>query len=103
MRSQDDVSARGQEVLVVDDDPEVAAMLSRYLVGQGLRVRVAADGQAFRAQMRAPSFDVVLLDLGLPDEDGLSLMRDLRQRWHGPVIIVSGRGESTTTPGTMPS
>jgi two-component system OmpR family response regulator len=86
--------ARAPEVLVVDDDPEVAAMLSRYLRGQGLGVRVASDGVAFRAQMRAPTFDVVLLDLGLPDEDGLALMRDLRARWQGPVIIVSGRGDS---------
>ena len=81
-------------VLLVDDDVEIGALLSRYLGSQGLRVSVAEDGAQLRAAMQAPSFDVVLLDLGLPDEDGLSLIRDLRSRWQGPVIIVSGRGES---------
>lgn len=81
-------------VLVVDDDPEISAMLSRYLQGQGLGVRVAQNGAEVRTALGAPDFDVVLLDLGLPDADGLGLMRELRGRWAGPVIIVSGRGES---------
>lgn len=81
-------------VLVVDDDPDIGALLSRYLGGQGLRVTVAKDGAQFRDAMTGLAFDVVLLDLGLPDEDGLALMRELRSRWDGPVIIVSGRGES---------
>jgi two-component system OmpR family response regulator len=81
-------------VLVVDDDPEIGAMLSRYLAGQGFRVTVARDGAQLREAMSGLAFDVVLLDLGLPDEDGLALMRELRSRWGGPVIIVSGRGES---------
>jgi two-component system, OmpR family, response regulator len=81
-------------VLVVDDDPEISAMLSRYLQGQGLGVRVAQNGAQVRTALSAPDFDVVLLDLGLPDADGLGLMRELRGRWAGPVIIVSGRGES---------
>lgn len=86
--------AKAPRVLVVDDDPEISALLSRYLEGQGLRVQVAADGAQLRAAMQQPEFDVVLLDLGLPDSDGLGLMRELRSRWAGPVIIVSGRGES---------
>lgn len=81
-------------VLVVDDDPEVGKLLVKYLSGQGLRVTLAADGRAAREAFGGTGFDVVLLDLGLPDEDGLALLRDLRQRWHGPVLIVSGRGES---------
>jgi two-component system OmpR family response regulator len=81
-------------VLVVDDDAEIGALLTRYPSGQGLRVSVAQDGAAVRAAMRDPQFDLLLLDLGLPDEDGLSLLRDLRAHWRGPVIIVSGRGES---------
>lgn len=81
-------------VLVVDDDPEISSMLSRYLQGQGLGVRIARDGAQVRAALNAPDFDVVLLDLGLPDMDGLGLIRELRGCWSGPVIIVSGRGES---------
>lgn len=81
-------------VLVVDDDPEVGTLLSRYLTSQSLRVSVVESGARLRTAMQEPDFDVVLLDLGLPDEDGLVLMRELRTRWPGPVIIVSGRGES---------
>lgn len=90
-----DAPALGQpRILVVDDDPEIATMLSRYLQGQGLGVRIAQSGAQVRAALDPPDFDVVLLDLGLPDIDGLGLMRELRSRWPGPVIIVSGRGES---------
>jgi two-component system OmpR family response regulator len=82
-------------VLVVDDDPEIGAILSRYLGGQGMRVSLAGDGEQLRAAMRElQPIDVVLLDLGLPGEDGLALIRDLRGHWQGPVIIISGRGES---------
>lgn len=82
------------KVLIVDDDLEISAILSRYLQGQGLAVQVAHDGAQARAALDPPDFDVVLLDLGLPDADGLGLIRELRSRWSGPVIIVSGRGES---------
>ena len=86
--------AAAPHVVVVDDDPEIGLLLSRYLSGQGLRVSVAGSGAGLRETMRGLPVDVVLLDLGLPDEDGLSLMRWLRGHWHGPVIIISGRGES---------
>jgi two-component system OmpR family response regulator len=81
-------------VLVVDDDAEIGLLLTRYLEGQGLRVSVAANGGELKAAIGRESVDVVLLDLGLPDEDGLVLIRELRSRWQGPVIIISGRGES---------
>ena len=81
-------------VLVVDDDPEIAALLSRYLGSHGLAVRVAGDGARLRAALDAADFDVVLLDLGLPDMDGMALVGELRARWSGPVIIVSGRGDA---------
>jgi two-component system OmpR family response regulator len=86
--------AHAPRVLVVDDEPEIGALLTRYLGGQGLHVTVVMDGARFRAAMRSPEFDVVLLDLGLPDEEGLGLIRELRTHWQGPVIIVSGRGDS---------
>ncbi len=82
-------------VLVVDDDPDVGFVLQRYLASQGFDVAIAPDGTSARSAMQAPSFDLVLLDLGLPDGNGLALMAELRTRWAGPVIIVSGRGEST--------
>ncbi len=81
-------------VLVVDDDPEVGFVLRKYLEAQGFAVAIAKDGANARKAMQAPCFDLVLLDLGLPDGNGLSLVTELRQRWSGPVIIVSGQGES---------
>ena len=90
----DPVDTTQARVLVVDDDPEVAGLLSRYLGNHGLAVRVAANGARVRAALGDPDFDVVLLDLGLPDADGMSLVRELRSRWAGPIIIVSGSGDA---------
>ena len=81
-------------VLVVDDDAQIAALLCRYLGGHGCRVGTVANGAQLRASLGGPPIDLILLDLGLPDEDGLLLLRHLQQHWDGPVIVVSGRGES---------
>jgi len=80
-------------VLVVDDDNEIGELLRRYLGGQGLRVELFGDAASLRRRIEGQPADLVLLDLGLPDDDGLNVIRDLR-RWNVPVIIVSGRGES---------
>ncbi|GLQ89050.1 DNA-binding response regulator [Dyella flagellata] len=81
-------------MLVVDDDAEITRILSRYFTTHGFRVSVAGDGTQLRQLIGAESIDIVMLDLGLPGEDGLSLTRYLREHWQGPVIIVTGRGES---------
>ena len=81
-------------VLVVDDDAEIGSLLSRYLGAQGLHVSIATNGEELRATIDGGGVDLILLDLGLPDGDGLVLMRELRNGWQGPVIIISGRGES---------
>ncbi|KXU98389.1 transcriptional regulatory protein AruR [Stenotrophomonas sp. DDT-1] len=94
LHRRDSTPATAPHVLVVDDDPEIGRLLSRYLGAHGLEVSVAADGTTLRSVMQRTRVDAILLDLGLPDEDGLSLVRDLRSRWQGPLIIVSGRGES---------
>lgn len=95
MSSTADSNPPSLRVLVVDDDPDVGFVLQRFLASQGFEVAIAPDGTSARQAMQAPSFDLVLLDLGLPDGNGLALMTELRMRWSGPVIIVSGRGEST--------
>jgi two-component system OmpR family response regulator len=81
-------------VLIVDDDEEIRALVLRYFGNQGFRVSAAAHGAQMRARIEAETVDVVLLDLGLPHEDGLELTRWLRQHWGGAVIIITGRGES---------
>ena len=81
-------------LLVVDDDTEIVALLERYFTAREFRVLGAGDGAQMRRVIAAESVDLVLLDLGLPGEDGLELTRFLREQWRGPVIIVSGRGDS---------
>jgi two-component system, OmpR family, response regulator len=81
-------------LLVVDDDTEIAQVLHRYFAGNGFRVSTAGDGVQMRRILGQETVDIVMLDLGLPGEDGFSLTRHLREHWHGPVIIVTGRGES---------
>jgi len=81
-------------LLVVDDDPDIVLLIVRYFSTHGFRVTSAADGNAMREAIAREPVDLVLLDLGLPGEDGLELTRYLRERWRGPIIIVTGRGES---------
>ncbi len=81
-------------VLVVEDDAEIAALIDRYLTQQGLRVTLAGNGGDAMAAISQSRVDVALLDLGLPGEDGLTILRKLQAQWGGPVIIVSGRGDA---------
>lgn len=81
-------------LLVVDDDEGVLDLLRRYFVAQHFEVSTAADGAAMRAAIARTTVDLVLLDLGLPGEDGFELTRRLRETWNGPVIIITGRGDS---------
>ena len=81
-------------LLIVDDDAEIRALIERYFSAQGFRVSAADNGAAMRTALAAEAVDIVLLDLGLPGEDGLELTRHLRAHWHGAIIIVTGRGES---------
>jgi len=77
-------------VLVVDDDQSVREVLAEYLGGHGYEVVQADRGTAMREAVEASLPDVVLLDLNLPGEDGLSLARFLRERYDVGIIIVTG-------------
>jgi two-component system, OmpR family, response regulator len=81
-------------VLVVDDEPAIGDLIRNYLTRHGMRVSVSADGAEMRRVMAADRVDLVLLDLGLPGEDGLSLTRHIRAQSNVGVIIVTGSGES---------
>ncbi|UXI66463.1 response regulator [Tahibacter amnicola] len=87
-------SAASAHILIVDDDDEVVSLLQRYLGSHGYRISTASDGNRMRQIIVSEAVDLILLDLGLPGDDGLDLTRELRREWHGAVIIVSGRGES---------
>ena len=80
-------------VLVVDDDPSVREMLTDYLSAHGYEVRQAASGAAMRAELERALPAVVLLDIGLPGEDGLTLARYLRERHDVGIIMVTGAGD----------
>jgi DNA-binding response OmpR family regulator len=81
-------------ILLVDDDPQIGELLIDYLQGHGYRMAVAANGLQMRQCLDNGVYELVLLDLGLPGEDGLTLVRWLRERWHGAIIILTGRGEA---------
>ncbi|MFO6420494.1 response regulator [Hylemonella sp. W303a] len=87
---------RNDRILVVDDDPDIRGLLAEYLGGQGLRADCAAEGRQMRAALRAGPVDLVVLDLMLPGEDGLSLLRWLRDsEWaHLPVLMLTARGDN---------
>jgi len=80
-------------VLIVDDDPSVRNMLAEYLSAHGYEVSQAASGAAMRAELARAVPAVVLLDIGLPGEDGLTLARYLRERHDVGIIMVTGAGD----------
>ncbi len=79
-------------VLVVDDDREIGELLVRALGAQGFRVTAVEDGAGLRRVQAEDPADVVILDLMLPGEDGLTLLRDLRRRSALPVIMLTAVG-----------
>jgi two-component system phosphate regulon response regulator OmpR len=80
-------------VLVVEDDPDVRAMIAEYLTGHGFEVAQAESGAAMRTAIAARLPDVVLLDVNLGGEDGLSLARYLREHHDLGIIMVTAAGE----------
>jgi two-component system, OmpR family, response regulator len=82
-------------ILIVDDDPEIRELLCSYLEGFGMHAQGAADARELRSAMARESFDLILLDLMLPGQDGLSLCREIRRDSDVPIVMVTGRGEAS--------
>jgi len=82
-------------ILVVDDHREIRELVSKFLTKQGYRVTTASDGQMMRKALGEGRFDLIVLDLMLPGEDGLSLCRRLRAESDIPVIMLTAMGEET--------
>jgi two-component system OmpR family response regulator len=80
-------------ILVVDDHREIRDLVSRALAKDGFRVSTAGDGKAMRKALADSRIDLVLLDLMLPGEDGLSLCRDLRKESNIPIIMLTAKGD----------
>ena len=87
------MNARQSTILVVDDDRDIRSLLAEQLSAAGYRVFTAADGAEMRAHIGRGPADLVILDLNLPRQDGLSLCRELRAGSNMPVIMLTARAE----------
>ncbi|MCW3836759.1 response regulator [Sphingomonas canadensis] len=82
-------------LLLVDDERSIREPLAQYLTRQGFRVTQAGDAEGARARMNAYAIDLVILDIMMPGEDGLSLCRHIRATSEIPVILLTARSEET--------
>jgi len=82
-------------LLVVDDDERIRGLLQKFLIRHGFLVSVARDAAQARRVLLGLEFDMIVLDVMMPGEDGISLTRDLRKRMNVPILLLTARGEST--------
>ena len=80
-------------ILIVDDDLEIRNLLSRYLKEQGYQTATVSDGKGMDLWLRSHQPDMIIMDLMLPGEDGLSLTRKIRATGNTPIIMLTARGE----------
>ncbi|MDD2053666.1 response regulator [Pseudomonas putida] len=83
------------QVLIVEDDQRLAELTRDYLQSNGLRVAIEGDGALAAARIIAEQPDLVILDLMLPGEDGLSICRKVRDRYDGPILMLTARTDDT--------
>jgi two-component system phosphate regulon response regulator OmpR len=81
-------------LLVVDDDERLRALLQRYLTSNGFRVTAAANAADARALMKSIAFDLLVLDVMMPGENGFDLTRAVRASSRVPILILTARGEA---------
>ncbi len=81
-------------IIVVDDEEQIRELVEEYLAGEGYRVSTAQDGAAMRRVLAREPADLVILDLMLPGEDGLTLARSLRGEFGIGIIMLTGRSET---------
>jgi len=89
----DAASANGPVVVVIEDEPQIRRFLRPTLVGQGYRVVEATTGEEGVQQAATRQPDIVILDLGLPDMEGLDVIRRLREWTAVPIVVLSARGQ----------
>jgi two-component system OmpR family response regulator len=82
-------------ILVVDDHKDIRDLLAKFLVKHGMRVTVAADANEARRHLKGGAFDLAVLDIMMPGEDGLSLCRYLSENDSAPVILLTAVAEDT--------
>jgi two-component system OmpR family response regulator len=80
-------------ILIVDDDAEIRSLLAEYLDGQGYETMTAQNGEAMWQALRSSRANLIVLDINMPGDDGLTLCRNLRTHSSTPVIMLTARGE----------
>src|SRR6266700_616793 len=83
-----------ERILLIEDDPRLAEMVSEYLGEAGFRVSIATAGRAGLERLAREPFDALVLDLMLPDMDGLDVCRELRTKSDMPVLMLTARGDA---------
>ncbi|MFW5654481.1 MAG: response regulator [Roseicyclus sp.] len=84
----------GAHLLIVDDDERIRGLLKKFLTRNGFMATAARDAAHARRLLRGLDFDLIVLDVMMPGEDGLSLTRDLRQTRATPILLLTARGEA---------
>jgi DNA-binding response OmpR family regulator len=80
-------------ILLADDDTELCGLLSEYFETEGFRVRMAHDGKAALDEARKPGLDLVVLDVMMPEMNGMDVLKELRKESRLPVIMLTARGD----------
>src|SRR3977135_1268344 len=88
-----DTETMAERVLMIDDDNRLAGMVSDYLGGAGFGLALAGTAREGEGLIKREAFDAIILDLMLPDADGLDLCRRLRTHSDLPILMLTARGE----------
>ncbi len=97
------MTADGATILIVEDEPPIRRLLPTTLAAHDYRILEAGTGAEALQAMRQHRPDLVLLDLGLPDRDGLELIADIRKLAPVPIVVLSGRGEEAAKVAALDS
>ena len=85
--------AKRPEILLIEDDPQIRKFLRAMLIAEDYRLHEAIAGEDGLAQAAARNPDLILLDLGLPDKDGIEIIREIRKWSQLPILVISARGQ----------
>lgn len=88
------MSAVDAHILIVDDDERIRSLLQKFLVRNGFLVSTARDAAHARRLLLGLDFDMLILDVMMPGEDGISFTRDLRQTLTNPILLLTAKGET---------
>jgi two-component system phosphate regulon response regulator OmpR len=93
MTTQPELQGDNRHLLVVDDDPRLRVLLQRFLAQDGYHVTTAEDAETAKDMLRRLTFDLLVVDVMMPGQDGFSLVRELRAGSGVPVLMLTARGE----------